>query len=188
MASGAFSPKTALLLLPLVSSTSTLLFSFDQHSFLSVLTHPALVQNQGASSNAVISPYFSLFFPRGLVRVVTFLGVTTWSSVGCIYSSRVLLRSKGSLAWYAGAAALAVGHLLFVPVIAQSVKSILDNKGGDVAVGDAGEAVGDAKNNKKKSNVDYMKDWLRVNMVRTLTTDLGAWVCAVIAVTKTFSD
>ncbi|EJP68717.1 uncharacterized protein BBA_02719 [Beauveria bassiana ARSEF 2860] len=29
--------------------------------------------------------------------------------------------------------------------------------------------------------------WLRVNMARTLTTDLLSWVCAVVAVTKTLA-
>ncbi|KAK8141724.1 hypothetical protein G3M48_009991, partial [Beauveria asiatica] len=35
------------------------------------------------------------------------------------------------------------------------------------------------------TNVDQQVVWLRVNMARTLTTDLLSWVCAVVAVTKT---
>lgn len=181
MASHTFNLKTALLLTPLVSSTSTLLLSFDHHTFFSPFVHPTVVHNRPAGSNTLLPAYWKSFFVSDVSTVVAFLGITTWTSVGCIYSSRQLLRGKGSLAWYAGAAALATAHLLFVPWVMGPIRSILDNEGGDVDV-DAEKKPGD-----KKSNIDTMNGWLRINMARTLTTDLGAWVCAVIAVTKTFS-
>ncbi|KAL3957427.1 hypothetical protein ACCO45_008005 [Purpureocillium lilacinum] len=55
--------------------------------------------------------------------------------------------------------------------------------------GEEGENGEEKKKEEKssKSNVELQREWLQINLVRTLTTDLGAWVCAFVAAVKTFS-
>ncbi|CAH0059006.1 unnamed protein product [Clonostachys solani] len=174
MASQLLSPRATTLLLtaPLISSSCSLWFSLDQHIFFSSLVRPNV---RGADET--LPPYFANTFWANLWKVVGLLGVTTWSSVGAIYLARPLLRARGSLPWYAATAALATGHLLFVPLVAPSVAAIIEDRGRQAPEGQK----------KGKSNSDYMRDWLGVNLVRMVTTDLGAWVCAVVAVTTTFT-
>lgn len=91
---------------------------------------------------------------------------------------RELLRKKGALPWYIATAALAVAHLVFVPFVAPAIKYIMEDEGGrsrERKVAEPGNR-----------NVDMQKRWLGYNMMRLMTTDLGAWVCCAVAVMKTF--
>lgn len=177
MASNTF--QTPLLLAPLVSSTATLLFSVDQQTFLSYLTHPTLANHPTASSNRLLPAYYHQFFTPGLTRVLGFLTVTTSITIYDLISYKPLLKAKGSGWWYVAAASLAVGHLAFVPLVTGPIKSILDDEGGEVDL--------EMQKSTRKTNVDSMKQWLNVNLVRTLTVDLAAWICAGVAVVKTFT-
>ena len=173
MASGAFlDTKTALLLTPLVSSTCTLLFAWDQHFFLSLFQHPE-VRETGA--NTYIPVYFRHFFAGGLPMVVSFLTVTTSSIIASVSLSKPLLKARGSLPWYTAGAALALGHLLYVPAVYHKVQAISENKGPDGVP-------------KGLSNLDFLGQWLDVNFLRMLTTDLGAWICCFVAVSKTLGS
>lgn len=178
MASGTF--QTSVLLAPLVSTTASLLFSIDQQTFLSYLVHPTLARHPTAPSNALLPAYFKNFFIPGLSRVLTFLTITTTTTVYGLIKYKPLLLAKRSGWWYVGAASLAIGHLGFVPLVAHRLQSIMDDEGGD----------GDLEMQKVKggkTNVDTLKEWLAVNLVRTWTVDVGAWICAGVAVVKTLS-
>ncbi|KAF1808601.1 hypothetical protein P152DRAFT_424484 [Eremomyces bilateralis CBS 781.70] len=161
--------RTALLVAPLISTSCSLWFAADQHFFLQIFTRPECRER----SNVLLPDYFRAFFSAGLPRVVGLLGITTWASVGSIWQARPLLESHGSLKWYMATAALAVGHLVFVPAVAPRIQGIAE---GGFERGHGGG---------QKSNVDLLREWLRINMVRTLTTDLGAWLCCLMAVSKT---
>ena len=158
--------KAALLLAPLVSSTCSLWFSQDQHLFFSTFTQPAL----RARSNALLPPFWRSFFKKGLVRVVGLLAITTWTSVGSIYLHGNQLRDAGSYWWYAGAAAMGVSHLFFVPAVAPKIQAMSEGK---------------EKEDAKGKNVRAQDEWVSVNWVRMLTVDTAAWVCAMVAVAKT---
>ncbi|KND93616.1 hypothetical protein TOPH_01553 [Tolypocladium ophioglossoides CBS 100239] len=162
MASGAFNAKAALLLTPLVSSTASLVLAWDHHIFLSVFTR----RETQAHSNAILPQYWRVFFPRGLTQVISLLGVTTSASVAAVVAYRGLLQRRGALRWYVATAALAVGHLVFAPLVAGPIKSMLDDEGGE------GKGKGEGEG---RTNVDAQREWLRVNVVRMLTADLGAW-------------
>ncbi|KJZ70749.1 hypothetical protein HIM_09882 [Hirsutella minnesotensis 3608] len=175
MASGLFSPHqhpkmaTALLLAPLVSSTGSLLFAWDQHLFLSTLIKPELAD--GGHSEAVLGPYWRALFPAGLSQVVGLLSVTTWTSVGAIAACRGLLQRRGAASWYAAAVALAVGHLLYVPLVARRIEFMSAEESSE-------------HGRRGKTRVQVQREWLTVNLVRMLTTDLGAWACCLVAVSK----
>lgn len=167
MASGAFlNPRTVLLLTPLVSSTCCLWFATDEELFLRLLTLPETREH----SDALLPAYFRNFVYGGIARVLILLGVTAFASIRSISVARPLLQSRGSLVWYAGAATLAAAHLAYGPAVAWRLQAIVDDE----------RASG-------RNNVDVLGEWLRVNFVRMWTTDLGAWACAFVAVTKTLS-
>ncbi|KAG6009385.1 hypothetical protein E4U21_002695 [Claviceps maximensis] len=167
--------RKALLLAPLVTSSCSLLYAWDQHLFLSHLTHPELCHR----SNVILPTYWRVMFPWGIMQVVSLLGATTWASIGAIVRHRSLLQRRGSLLWYAGAAGLAVGHLLFAPLVAPLIKYMMDDEGG--------RPLERKRADPGIRNVEAQQQWLDYNMTRLLTTDLGAWVCCAVAVGKTFS-
>ncbi|KAI0594413.1 hypothetical protein F4775DRAFT_574130 [Biscogniauxia sp. FL1348] len=163
MASGLFfDPMVALRAAPLVSSTCTLLYAWDQHLFLSLLNARQVREH----SRPLLPPYFKTFFRKGLPMVLGFLTVTTSTAVANLYTQRAALQARGSLWWYTAGAALAVSHLGFVPFVAPSVQALM-------------EASSEDDTNKT------LDEWLSVNMVRSLTVDLGAWIAVAVAVVKT---
>jgi len=89
------------------------------------------------------------------------------------------------MGWYTAAGLLALGHFAFVPAVAGRIRDILD---GDAELDHAeDEGKRTAKEEKKRDVVQLQRAWLRVRLMRTLTTDLGAWLCAFTAAVKTIS-
>ena len=172
MASGLlFDPKKALLLAPLVSSTGSLVYAWDQDLFWRMLTH----KDVATRADRLMPTYWRVMLPGGLTQVLVLLGVTTWTSVAGIIMHKPLLRARGALPWYIATASLAVGHLVFGPFVARIIREIMDDEGRP------------QKEERRTRNIEAQKRWLWFNFVRMLTTDIGAWACACVAVTKTFS-
>ncbi|KAI1399282.1 putative integral membrane protein [Hypoxylon fuscum] len=146
-------------LVPVISSTCSLWFAWDQYEFLMLFRKPDLQ----ALSNKLLPSYFTTFFNRGAPRVVALLA-TTALSCGTIlrYSpSTVLLDSAP---WYIAGLSFALGHQIWIPFILPSIREIQ----------------GDAK----EKNVVELQSWLRVHTLRSLTVDLAAWVCCIVATAK----
>lgn len=165
MASRAFfDPLTLLRLVPAISSTASLTLAWDQHWMLRIFTLPELELD----SNLYLPKWFHAFFRAGLPSVLAFLSVTMTTATLNLRSESLLLKRRGSYYWYAAGAALAAGHLLFVPAVAPRIQAIVEDE-------------------TKEKSVEELRRWLRVNGIRGLTTDLGAWVCCLVAVVRTFS-
>lgn len=165
-----FDPLFALRATPLVSTTCTLLFAYEQHFFLSLLNRP----QARPETRRFLPAYFTMFFAEGVVQVFGFLGITAASSLANLYlhnRGTVPLGEQGAYWWYAAAAGLAVSHLLYTPLVAPPVFAIR---------GDKPLKQGEDVNTK-------LDDWLWVNRMRMLTTDLGAWMAAVLAVGRTLT-
>jgi hypothetical protein len=158
-----FDPLVALRTAPLVSATCTLLYARDQDFFLRIFNEP---ENR-PKSRALLPSYWQSFFRRGIYVVVGCLAATFWSSIGNLCIHRQVLHAKQSFWWYVAGAGLSVGHLLFVPAVAPSVKAIWD---ADEEGMDANAA---------------LDEWLSVNRIRMWTVDLAAWAACAVAVTKT---
>ncbi|KAM3457551.1 hypothetical protein MY3296_000983 [Beauveria thailandica] len=161
--------KTALLLAPALTTTGTLLYGWDQELFLRPLT----LRNTYRDANALLPAYWSRLMRVGWPRLLSCLVGTLASCGAALTVARPLLRRQGSAGWYGAAAVLAAAHFAWVPWVAGPIKAMVDDDG--VAIEDE----------EGLTNVDQQVVWLRVNMARTLTTDLLSWVCAVVAVTKT---
>lgn len=169
MASGAFlNPRVLLLTAPLVSSSITLWFARDQSFFLSLLTQPPIKRK---TANEILPGYIANFYGSGPWAVLTFIGLTFSTSIANMWRDRALLESRGSLVWYGCSAALALGHLAYVPAVAGKLKALWED---NCAV-------------EGTDGVGMLERWVSVNNTRMFTTDFGAWVCAVVAISKTLS-
>lgn len=166
MASGLFvNPTTLLRITPLISSTCTLWFAWDQQVMYSTFTKPDLEKE----ANAILPLWWKkVFESHDIERVLLPITVTAVTSIINIHKYGGLLQAKGSLRWYASGAALSVAHIAFVPAVMYKIKAMLDDNG-------------------KGQAVEQQKKWLRVHILRTLTVDLGAWLACLIAVTRTVS-
>ncbi|KAM4057563.1 hypothetical protein HRG_009198 [Hirsutella rhossiliensis] len=161
-----FDPLVALRAAPLVSSTCSLLFAWDQHFFLGLLNRP---ENR-PHSRPLLRSYFSSFFRRALPFVVVTIAASTWLGIGNLYARPDALVASSSLRWYAAGSALAAAHLLYVPAIAPSCRALICADGPAAGADDDVNA--------------YLDDWLTVNARRMLTVDLAAWAAFVVAVTR----
>ncbi len=156
--------QTFLRIVPVISSTCSLWFAWDQHELLAHFTRPEI----RGLSNQILPAWFGAFFSAGAPRVVGLLAATVLSSGAVLrYSPDGLLRDRGSSRWYLASIAFALGHQLFVPFIIWPIRAI--------------------PRDAKDKNVAELQAWLRVHTVRTLTVDIAAWVCCVVAAVKTLS-
>ncbi|KAI6081404.1 hypothetical protein F4821DRAFT_249408 [Hypoxylon rubiginosum] len=147
---------TLLHLIPVVSSTCTLLLAIIQYSSLQILTRSEIRD----LNERIISCYFTAFFDSIVLRVVGNL-LTTMVSVACIFRlSDMSLGEQKSCHWYLAGACLAMAHLLVYPIIAPHVEAL--------------------RKDCRDKNIDALQDWLRIHWLRSVVIDLPAWVCCVV--------
>lgn len=155
-----FDPLAALAIAPLISSTCTLWYAFDQHHFLRIFTSPT----NRPKSDLILPTYFKEFFAAALPRVVGLLGLTFWTSIGNYYWRYDSLVANRSLRWYVAGASLAASHLLFVPLVAPRIRAIVED------------------DRSKGTPTDVLDEWLNIHLWRTWTVDVAAWACLAVAV------
>lgn len=156
MASGLILDSRALLrTAPLVTSTCSLWYSFDQDFFLNIFLHP----DHRSRSNDLLPSYFRVFFRHGVMRVLGLLALTLSSGGYNILAGRQPgVGSQRVLLWYTAGTVMAASHLLFVPPIATRVQAVMEDQS-------QGQSTRD------------LERWLTVHRVRTWTVDLAAWAC-----------
>ncbi|DAA73159.1 TPA_exp: hypothetical protein A8136_5084 [Trichophyton benhamiae CBS 112371] len=146
-------PRMLMRIAPLVTSTCSLWYSFDQDFLMGVFLNP----NHRAQSNSLLPSSFRSFFRSGLVRVVGLLGLTLLSGG---YNAFIDKPGRETLYWYTTGTLLAASHLIFVPFAAPKVQAIIE----------------DRPQGRPNSDLD---SWLMVHRVRTWVVDLAAWGCFV---------
>lgn len=111
MASGRFvDPTTLLRLTPLISSTCTLWFAWDQRVMYTTFVHPDLHKE----SSAILPLWWRKILDfHEIERMLLPVTITAVTSIANIRKYGALLQAKGSWAWYAAGAALAVGQYVF---------------------------------------------------------------------------
>lgn len=156
MASGLiFDSRTILRTAPLITSTCTLWFSFDQDFFIKLFLHP----EDRDRNNAVLPSYFKRFFGPGAVRVLALLTLTmAGGGYNILTERRSALGPSASLPWYTAGTLLAASHLFFVPAIAPKVQAVIEDT-------------------SKGSSTRDLEGWLTVHRMRTWTVDLSSWIC-----------
>jgi len=168
MASGAFFDyTTALRLAPAITASASLTFAGNQQWIFELFTRPELA----AQDKTFLPRWFATAFAIGTPKVV---GLVACSVIGAVLNLRCGagdLRARGAYVWYVYGAVLGAAHWVFVPVLGRRVRGVVE-----CAEGGKGEA--------EERCLGEVKGWLRVNAVRTLTVDSGAWICFVIAAVK----
>lgn len=158
--------RTITRLIPLLSSTCSLWFSHDQWFFLSILAKCT----PSAYVNHILPPYFGEFLERGLFRVGGWLLASIFSTAVILVMSSEddgNLQRCGSYRWYLAGAGFAASHLAFAPFIIPHIRSIIRDS--------------------KDKNAHHLHKWLRIHVARSLTSDVAAWICFLVAVAKTFT-
>ncbi|TGJ82361.1 hypothetical protein E0Z10_g6408 [Xylaria hypoxylon] len=149
-------------LVPVMSTTSSLWYAWDQYEQMTLFRKAELK----TLSNQLLPRYFTSFFARGAPRVLGLLAATT-VSCGVIIRSSHDLPANGVQPWYIAGLSLAIAHLAWVPFIISPVQAI--------------------EKDVKGESVAHLEDWLRLHVWRSLTVDLGAWMCCIVATVVSLS-
>ncbi|KKP07016.1 hypothetical protein THAR02_00895 [Trichoderma harzianum] len=162
MASRAFfDPVVALRAAPLLTSTCSLWFAWDQHFFLHLFNKPEI----RSKSNELLPTYFGYFFRGGVTRVLVLLSLTVSSTLATCLVNHDSHWANGSLRWYTAGMVLAASHLAFVPAIAPKVQAVIEDT-------------------SKGQSIKDLDSWLTIHAWRGLTVDLAAWGCFVVATVR----
>ncbi|KAI1808965.1 hypothetical protein F4811DRAFT_499646 [Daldinia bambusicola] len=154
-----------LYLAPVISSTSSLYFAWDQYLFLRIF----LKKDIQVHANRLQASYWQTFFPQAAFSVIGLVGITSGVSFYLLKTSGALLQEKGSYNWYLASGVLALCHFFWVPPIKPIINALQDNKK-DVDKG-----------------TETLRKWIRVHLTRAPTADLGCFICSVVAAVKTLS-
>ncbi|KAK7742651.1 hypothetical protein SLS63_000216 [Diaporthe eres] len=108
-------------LVPVVTSTVSLWFAFDQYFFLGIFLH----KDVETGAKHVLTPYWNTMIGTGLGYVVAPLVSTIASTVAILSTTSAgLLRDKGSYSWYVASAFFAAGHFAFVSAILPKIRNL----------------------------------------------------------------
>ncbi|KAI1472774.1 uncharacterized protein F4812DRAFT_410201 [Daldinia caldariorum] len=162
MASGLFiDPLTLLRVVPLVTSTASIVIAGDSDLFLSALL--SLKQHRG-KVNEIAPRYFEVFFWKGLRYILLTYGLSATCGLVNAYSRS---HAAASWNWYAAGSVLALAHFAFVPKIMWKVKDAID-----------------AKEEPNGGAANALRGWLAVHHVRTALVDVPSWACFLVATVK----
>ena len=165
MASGLFfDPLKLLRIAPLLTSTSSLVYAWDEHFFLSGFAH----LEHKEETNKILPSYFRRFFNQGIYIVVGLNTLTISTAVSNLLTDRPVLDRLQSSRWYWAGLGLTACHFAFVPFIAEPIRDMFEGR---------------SKGNSTKD----LQRWLDIHRIRVLVADLPAWVSFLGAVLSTIS-
>ncbi|OTA68821.1 hypothetical protein K449DRAFT_322897 [Hypoxylon sp. EC38] len=152
-----------LYIVPLISSTCSLYFAWDQYFFLTLL----LKRDIQIHGNRLHIFYWQKFYSRGAIAVVGLISITSGASLTLLRDQTSLLQEKGSYNLYLAGGMLAICHLLSAPLMVPIAYTVRDGKK-DIHKG-----------------TKALRRWLNIHLMRALTVDLACFVSCVLAVAKT---
>ncbi|EKV19721.1 hypothetical protein PDIG_01680 [Penicillium digitatum PHI26] len=163
MASGLFfDPLKLLRVAPLLTTTSALLYAWDEHWYLSGF----LRSEHKAETETVLPSYFRRFFEQGIFIVAGLNTLTVSTSVANLLTDRPVLDRLRSSQWYWAGLGFTACHFLFVPLIAYPIRDIIENR------------------SQGKSTKDLQR-WIDIHRIRVFVADLPAWMSFLVAVLST---
>lgn len=151
-------------ILPVLSTTSTLTFTFCEYLFLVPYTN--YPNRLHGTVNEALPPYVSRWFPPAF-RYILVMYTFTWGvAVANLAVQMDGLSISGpssgtnAAAWslYLVGLVFSIGHMAWGP----KAKGLMD-------------AIG--KEEQNKESISIMKKWLRLNTVRGFLADVPAWAC-----------
>ncbi|MCJ1377493.1 hypothetical protein MMC17_000588 [Xylographa soralifera] len=140
-------------LAPLLSSTVNLMFTIDEHIFLSTWMKPAYRDR----ANMLLPSWFEHWLARGIWVILISYPFSLATALANIFTSRVQLQAVGATRWYWGGFLFTLAHFLYAPPALKMLNAIP----ADVPKG---------------QSTTSLRTWLKVNAARGLTADLPAWI------------
>lgn len=162
------------LILPIVSASSTL--------GLALFEYPVILAFLRARPSIAGTPLSRWWDAAFKPAVGVILGASITSAVSGIFCARwlrthVTLETTSVSNWYIYGSVFALGHLAFIPFLAQPINRVV-NSGKELAIVD--------NETLQAQNTKDMEEWLFVHTIRTLTMDLPALVCFAEGVAQSF--
>jgi hypothetical protein len=150
-----------LYLVPVVTSTVSLWFAFDQYFFLGIFLH----KDVEPGAKHVLTPYWNTMITTGLQYVIGPLLGTAGATAAILYTTpSEVLREKNCYSWYIASMAFAAGHFTFAPAILPKIRGL--QEGGLTPT---------------------LRQWMRVHVARAITVDFLCWVTSLVACAKVLS-
>ena len=164
MASGLiFDPIKILRVAPLLTTTSSLVYAWDEHWYLSGFLHSNTKHE--TEIEKIFPTYFRRFFEKGIFVLLGTGAITISTSIGNLFSLNDngggLAPDSSSRLFYWAGLGFTLAHFLFVPVIAYPIRDIVE---------DRRDSTG------KSTVIGNLKKWLDIHRVRTLLADFPAWL------------
>lgn len=161
-----FDPLKLLRVAPLLTTTSTLVYAWDEHWYLSGFLHS---EHQHREETKKILPgYFRRFFEQGVFIIAGLNTLTISTAITNLLTDRPVLNHLRSSRWYWAGLGFTICHFLFVPLIAYPIRDIMEDR---------------SKGNSTKD----LRRWIDIHRIRVLMADLPAWISFLGAVLSTIS-
>ncbi|KAK4445193.1 integral membrane protein [Podospora aff. communis PSN243] len=162
---------TVLRLAPLLLTTSSLNFSYNQYLFLDPFLH--LPPSHQSTTNQTLRRYVHRQFPSGLVAILALYPLTWATAIINLTSGSRLLPHIAPLdviprRWYTAGLLFNAGHMLWAP----KAKGLMQEIGG------LGEYADRPRIGEKdeRDEVGLLKEWLGLHVWRSVLADFPGWV------------
>lgn len=166
MASGLFfDPLKLLRLAPLVTTTSSLTFAWDEHWYLSGFLRPEHRQH----SEAMLPSYFRRFFEQGIYIIAGLNMLTIGTSIAnlLLIDRDAPSHAPSGKCFYWAGLSFTIAHFIFAPLVAYPIRDIIEDRS-------QGKSTG------------ILKRWLEIHHIRVLVVNLPGWASFLAAVLTTF--
>ncbi|KAJ6581544.1 hypothetical protein B0H19DRAFT_511635 [Mycena capillaripes] len=141
---------------PVISSTASLIWAYDEYSFLSSWMNPSY----RTQADALLPPWFKTWAPKGTRVLFTSFPMSLIAGIANTFTHRASLQTAGVFYWLG--VFFTAAHFFYGPKALTLLKSIRDAQ-------PAGRTT------------ESMGEWLRMHRTRTVTTDLLAFICFTVA-------
>lgn len=152
-------PLKLLRIVPIISSTISLQFAYDEYAFLSCWMDPTYT----AQANTLLPPWFKNWGPWGTNIVVGSFTISLASGMANFLAGREVVEVTVGRYWYMAGVAFAAAHLLIWGQKALGLLAMIrgGEPGGETTVS--------------------MGRWLEMHRLRSFAVDLPAMVCFIVA-------
>ncbi|KAI1822643.1 hypothetical protein F4861DRAFT_380778 [Xylaria intraflava] len=152
-------------LVPVISSTCSLYFAWDQLFFLRIFLKKDVVLH----GNRLQAAYWQSFFPAASPIIIGLIAVTSGSSLTLLRTSADALQQNGAYNWYLAGGAFALCHFFWVPPIWPVINKLQDGKK-DVDKG-----------------AETLNRWLNIHLTRFMSVDIACFVSCLVGAVKVLS-
>jgi hypothetical protein len=168
-------------LAPLLLNSFTLQYSLDEHLFLSPFVRPSSVINDtyGSSAATFLPAYFRHWIHHGIWIIIIMYPANIVLGAANLFLPgwNISATTGNARSWYAAGALLTMAHMAF-GMKAMGLIAEIEGRG----LSESGEGRGE----RRRRSTEAMGEWLGMNALRSIVTDLPAWLCYFIGVLSVF--